>query len=85
MSQQLTDATAIIARAKDAYQGKLAQADSLLEAAIANDPTEMSAARALQVTYATGFSTRKLSPSQQPPLTAFDFLQLTETVTAVLA
>lgn len=85
MSQQLTDATAIITRAKDTYQGKLAQADGLLEAAVANNPSELSTARALQSTYATGFSARRLMPNQQPPLTAYDFLQLTETVTAALA
>jgi hypothetical protein len=85
VSEKLDLATNILARAKDNYQGKLGQIDSLLESAIANNPTELTACRALQATYGTGFNARRLMPNQQPPLTAYDFLQITESLSAALA
>lgn len=85
MSAKLDAATTELARLKAIYQHGLGQVDRLLESAVARDPSELSAARAIQNQYVTGVTAEaRLAPAMQQPFTAFELVQISDTITAVL-
>jgi hypothetical protein len=85
VSDKIDEATAALARSKDAYTYALRQVDKILESAIARDSADLTAARTLQNQYATGLAGTRLVPGLQGPFTEVEVPQIADTVSAVLA
>lgn len=78
MSAKTDAATTELARIKRIYQYGLYQVDKLLESAVAANPADLSAARAVQATYLTGITKGYVLPAFFPPYTTVEVPQLTD-------
>lgn len=77
MSVLLDNATARLATAKRIYQNALYGIDNTLQAAVAANPAELSAARALQNSYGV-VSVARVLPYTQDVGTALELLQVAD-------
>lgn len=62
----MTEAVAILERAKADYQLKLKMVDQRLQHEVSKDPAQIAAAEAIQAEYLTGFTVATLAENVQP-------------------